>query len=137
MNSESKGLKDKDGRPVKLCGRPEGMLVEVTKLRCRGVRISAEELKTKSIRCKIFYLRNTSDYGMAFKFRSIAEIIDDQAISGGSAGTPLFDPFVEDWTGDGIILSGWEINQAEDGAGSVQHYQAWLVKPLPSAPISR
>lgn len=79
--------------------------------------------------CEVRWLRNVDDTGMAYRFRSMLDFLDTKAISGGAAGQPLFDPYVEEWTDLGIIVSGWEIALGAEGEGSSQYYQVLLVKP--------
>lgn len=105
------------------------MIAEVTWLRSHGKKVTAEESRASGVVCEVRWRRNMDDRGMAYRFRCQLEFLDTKAISGGSAGRPLFDPHVEEWTHLGIIVSGWEIGRGQNGEGTAQYYQVVLVKP--------
>jgi hypothetical protein len=129
MNSIAPKIVYKDGWPVKPPGHPTGMVAEVTWLRERGKKLSLKDSLATTILCEARWKRNADDSGMAFKFSGYLEFLDLKAISGGQFGRPIFDPFVEEWTSKGIVVSGWEINTSEGGSEPTQHYQVLLVKP--------
>lgn len=130
MNSETLPLGYNHGWPVKRPNAQKGMVAEVTRLRKLGKKVTMAESRATAVVCEVRWLRDMGERGMAYRIRCQLDFLDTKAISGGSAGKPLFDPCVEEWTHQGIVVSGWEIEPGANGDGSTQYYQVLLVKPV-------
>lgn len=106
------------------------MTAEVTWLRNLGKKVTMTECRATAKVCEVRWIRNKNDQGMAYRFRCQLEFLQTGTASGGIAAKPLFDPYVEEWTHLGMVVSGWEIEPGQDGESSTQHYQVLLVKPV-------
>lgn len=121
------GKFDEKGWPLKPFTGPEGMLVTVAKLRDRGRRITRLELEEKPRLTGRIKIEDAPAAPGMIQHRRSANLA--RADGGpGNVSVPLFEPVLEKWGLEGMVLSGYEINVVDQVA--IEHRQAWLVNPI-------
>ena len=121
------------GWPAKTDLGIDGMLVTVVKLRQHGRRITRQEMdEATPLTGRITVELATGGSGV-IAHSKVAELYSaNQQRTTGSVTRPLFEPALMRWSKGGIVLAGFEINVIDGQA--IQHYQAWLVRPLTDQP---
>lgn len=109
-------MSDEKGWPVKPSMGLDGMLVEVRKLRLRGVRISKEEMDEM---VPLVGMAKSEDVVPTAGMIPYRQVLNPYRQDGtpGSVSTPLFEPRCEKLNSMGLVLSGSEII-AEEGVAT-------------------